>query len=96
MPVDWINHHLTPEIDGVILAVVSTCDFSHTLESVLSTKWKQSYVYHSGNHKRPNIQLVDLKAIVPHCLMVPHEESHSSYHEIWTQELWGNESKDCS
>jgi hypothetical protein len=95
-PVDWINDHLTPEIYGVILAVVSTCDFSHTRESVFSTKWKQSYVYHAGNHKRPNIQLVDVNAIVRHCLMVPHEESHSSYHEIWSQELWGNEFNDCS
>jgi hypothetical protein len=56
-PVDWINDHLTPEIDGVILAVVSTCDFSHTRESVFSTKWKQSYAYHAGNHKRPKFSL---------------------------------------
>jgi hypothetical protein len=87
-PVDWINDHLTPVIDEVILAVLSTCcDFSHTRESVFSTKCKQSYVYHTGNHKRPNIQLVDVNAIVRHCLMVPHENGHSSYHEIWSQEL---------
>jgi hypothetical protein len=95
-PVDWINDHLTPEIVGVILTAVSTCDFSHTRESVFSTKWKQSYVYRAGNHKRPNIQLVDVNAILRHCLMVPHEESHSSYHEIWSQELWGNKLNDCS
>ena len=40
--VNWINDHLAPEIDGVILAVVSTRDFSHTHESVFTTKWNQS------------------------------------------------------
>jgi hypothetical protein len=95
--VNWINDHLTPKIDGVILAMMSTCDFSHARESVFSTKWKQSYVSHAENHKRPNIQLVEVNGIVRHCLMVPHEESHSSYHEIiWSQELWGNKFDDCS
>jgi hypothetical protein len=95
-PFDWINDEETSQIDTVIMAVVSTCDFSHTRESVFSTKWQQSFVYLTGNHKKPNIQLVDVNAIVRHCLMVPHEDSHSSYHEIWSQELWGNEFNDCS
>ena len=94
-PVDWINDQITP-LSGEVMAVVSTCDFSHSRQSVFSTKWQQSYVYHAGNHKSPNIQLVDVNAIVRHCLMVPNEESQSSYHEIWSQELWGNEFNDCS
>ncbi len=95
-PFDWINDEETSQIDTVIMAVVSTCDFSHTRESVFSTKWQQLFVYLTGNHKRPNIQLVDVNAIVRHCLMVPHEDSHSSYHEIWSQELRGNEFNDGS
>ena len=81
---------------GDVMAVVSTCDFSHTRRSVFSTKWDQSYVYQAGNTKSPNIQLVDVNAIVRHCLMVPHDGTHSSYHEIWSQELWGTEFNDCS
>ena len=94
-PIDWTSDQETPVTSGV-MAVVSTCDFSHSRGSVFSTKWQQSYVYHSGNRKAPNIQLVDPNAIVRHCLMVPHEDSQSSYHEIWSQELWGNEFNDCS
>ncbi len=38
-PVDWTdNGELTAESDGVIFAVVATCHFSHTRESVFSTK----------------------------------------------------------
>jgi hypothetical protein len=66
-----------------MMAVVSTCDFSHSRELVFSTKWQQSYVDHAGNRKAQNIQLVDVNAIVRHCLMVPHNGGHSSYHEIW-------------
>jgi hypothetical protein len=43
-------------------------------------------VYHAGNHKTPNIQLVDPNAMVRHCLMVPHEDIHSSYHKSWGQD----------
>ena len=76
--------------------VVSTCDFSHSKGSVFSTEWKRSYVYHVGQPKTHNICLVDVDAIVRHCLMVPHDESESIYHEIWCQELWGKAFNDCS
>ena len=85
----------SPNGDGV-RAVVATCDFSHSQGSVFSTKWKRSYVYHTGNPKAAHISLVDVNAIVRHCLMVPDDESQSSYHEIWCRELWGNEFNDCS
>ena len=94
-PINWISDTETPIVGGV-MAVVSTCDFSHTRESVFSTTWKQSYVYHAGGRKTPNLQLVDPDAIVRHCLMVPDDDRHCSYHEIWSQELWGNEFNDCS
>ena len=94
-PVDWTSDDETP-VTGGVMAVVSTCDFSHSRGSVFSTKWQQSYVYHAGNRKTPNIQLVDPNAIVRHCLMLPDTDAHSMYHEIWSQELWGNEFNDCS
>jgi hypothetical protein len=95
MPVDWNSEAKTP-ITGAVMAVVSTCNFSHSRGSEFSTQWQQSHVYHAGNRKAPNLQLVDVNAIVRHCLMVPHEVRESSYHEIWSQELWGNEFNDCS
>jgi hypothetical protein len=79
-----------------MMVVVSTCNFSHSCESEFSTKWQQSYVYHAGNPKTPNIQLMDVNAIVHHCLMVPHDAGQSSYHGIWCKELWGNDFNDCS
>ena len=94
-PVDWISDEETPVVGGV-LAVVSTFDFSHSRGSVFSTKWQQSYVYQAGTPNRPNIQLVDPDAIVRHCLMVPDKGPNAAYHEIWSQELWGNEFNDCS
>jgi hypothetical protein len=94
-PVDWTFDNEIP-VMGDVMAVVSTCDYSHSRESVFSTKWKQAYIYHAGNRKTPNIQLVEPDAIVRHCLMVPDEETHSSYNEIWCQELWGNEFNDCT
>jgi hypothetical protein len=87
MPVDWNGETDSALLDGV-MAVVSTCDFS--------TKWQQSYVYHTGSRKTPNIQLVDVNATVRHCLIVPHEGDQSSFHKIWCQELWGNKFNDCS
>ena len=84
-------------LDGQGLrAVVATCDFTHSQGSVFSTTWTRSYVYQVGIPKRPHISLVDVNAIVRHCLMVPHDDSLSTYHEIWCQELWGNEFHDCS
>jgi hypothetical protein len=95
MPVDW-NGDTGLALLGGVMAVVSTCDFSHSRELVFSTKWQQSYVYHTRSRKTPNIQLVDVNAIVRHCLIVPHEGDQSSFHKIWCQELWDNESNDCS
>jgi hypothetical protein len=98
-PVDW-NRERDSTLLGEVMAVVSTCNFSHSQASVFSTKWQQSCVYHTGSRKTPNIQLVDVNATVlhcRHCLIVPHEGEQSSYHEIWSKELWGNEFNDhCS
>jgi hypothetical protein len=60
--VGW-NGETEMDLSGEVMAVVSTCDFSHSRESVFSTKWQQSYVYHAGSRKTPNIQLVDVNAI---------------------------------
>jgi hypothetical protein len=81
---------------GDMMAVMSTCDFSHTRKLVFSTEWQQSYVYHARNCKTPSIQLVEVNAIVRHCLMVPHDSIQTSNHENQCKELWGNEFNDYS
>ena len=86
----------TSSKDPNVMVVVATCDYSHRRESVFSTKWQQSYIYHANNRKTVNIELVDTNAIVRHCLMVPNDDNGSSYHEIWSQELWGDQFNDCS
>jgi hypothetical protein len=80
--IDDLNGGPASPLPHRVMAVVSTCDFPHSQESVFSTKWQQSYVFHAGNRKTPNIQLVDVNAIVHHCLMVPHNADQSSYHEL--------------
>jgi hypothetical protein len=82
MPVDW-NGETDLALLGGVMAGVPTCDFSHSGESVFSTKWQQSYVYHTGSHKTPNIHLVDVNVIMCHCLILPHEGDQSSFHKIW-------------
>jgi hypothetical protein len=50
-PVDW-SCETDSVLLGGVMAVVSTCDFSHSQESVFSTKkWQQSYIYHTGSRK---------------------------------------------
>ena len=86
----------TSSMDPNVMVVVATCNFSYSRGSVFSTNWQQSYVYHANNCKTLNIELVDTNAIVRHCLMVPNDDNESSYHEIWSRELWGDQFNDCS
>jgi hypothetical protein len=75
-PVDWTtNKEMSHTRDGV-MAVATTYNFSHSHQSVLSTKKQQSYVYHhAGNRKMHNIELVDTNVIMHHhCLIVPHAQ----------------------
>jgi hypothetical protein len=92
-----VSHVLSHIVRDGVMSVVSTYAFSHSRELVSPTKWHQFfYIHHADNHKTPNIQLVDLIVIVHHSLMAPYDNTHSSYHEIWSQELWGNAFNDCS
>jgi hypothetical protein len=84
-PVNWDNK-TESALEGDMMAVVSTRNFSNSCESEFSTKWQQSYVYQAENGTTPNIQLADVNAIVHHCLMVPHDAGQSSYHESWCKE----------
>jgi hypothetical protein len=51
------------------------------------------FTIHANNRQTLNIELVDTNVMVHHCLMVPNDDNESSYHEIWSQELWGGQFK---
>ena len=91
------EHHYAP---GKILAFVDTganqisavvlcCAFRHIRSGVFSTYWKVEYV--DAQRTRPCIMLIDVNAIVRHCLMVPENKEEHGYHEIWERERWATE-----
>ena len=76
-----------------ILAVVKTCGFVHKKGSIFSTIWKQEYG--DTQNLLPSHFLVNVDCIVRRCLMIPIDNSSSSYHEIWSRERWANEFYEC-
>jgi hypothetical protein len=40
---------------------------------------------------RPYVLLIDVDAIVRHCLMIPENDEAHGYHEIWDKERWASE-----
>jgi hypothetical protein len=64
-----------------ILAVVKTCGFLHQKGSVFSTIWKQDF--EDTLQTLPSLVLVNVDCIVRHCLMIPTDNDHSCYQEIW-------------
>jgi hypothetical protein len=78
----------SPMLENV-QAVVLCCDSSHSKSSVFTTHWKVSYV--DKAYTQPLITLVNVNAIVRHCLMVPENNDEHGYHEIWSRERWADE-----
>ena len=91
------NHHYAPGKilafvdggDGTISAVVMCCEFKHVRSGVFSTHWKMEY--RDNRRTRPCIMLVDVNAIVRHCLMLPENKEAHGYHEIWEKDRWAKE-----
>jgi hypothetical protein len=91
------KHHYAPgeilcfvQDDSVTLkAVVLCCAFKHVKSGVFSTHWKVEYV--DALNTRPYVLLIDVAAIVQHCLMIPENDKAHGYHEIWDKERWANE-----
>ena len=75
--------------DDGIKAVVKCCSFEHTQSSVISTYWKIEYLDKANT--KPYYALLDVDAIVRHCLMIPENNDNSAYHEIWTKDRWAKE-----
>jgi hypothetical protein len=72
-----------------IMAVVKTCGFLQNKGSIFSTNWQQEF--DNSLQTMPSLVLVNVDRIVRHCLMVPTNQKHSCYQEIWHRERWANE-----
>jgi hypothetical protein len=91
------DHHYAPgkilafvdEGGGTISAVVMCCEFKHVRSGVFSTHWKVEYL--DNQRTRPCIMLIDVNAIVRHCLMLPENNEAHGYHEIWEKDRWAKE-----
>jgi hypothetical protein len=76
-----------------IFAVVKTCGFLHKKDSVFSTIWQQEF--DDSLQSTPSLVLVNVDCIVRHCLMLPTNQEHSVYQEIWHRERWADEFFEC-
>ena len=91
------NHHYAPgkilcfvqAPDNTLQAVVLCCAFKHVRSGVFTTHWKVEY--QDARKTKPYILLMDVEAIVRHCLMIPENEEGHGYHEVWEKERWAKE-----
>jgi hypothetical protein len=91
------NHHYAPgkilcfvQAPGKTLqAVVLCCAFKHVRSGVFTTHWKVEY--QDARRTKPYVSLMDVDAIVRHCLMIPENDEGHGYHEVWEKERWAKE-----
>jgi hypothetical protein len=91
------KHHYAPgkslcfvqDDSATLKAVVLCCAFKHSKSGVFSTHWKIEYM--NARKTRPYVLLIDVNAIVRHCLMIPENNEAHGYHEIWDKERWAGE-----
>jgi hypothetical protein len=72
-----------------VQAVVLCCDASHSKSSVFTTHWKVRFM--DKAYTKPLITLVNVNAIVRHCLMIPENDDAHGFHEVWSRERWADE-----
>ena len=53
--------------------------------------WKQEYVNSSRGKRRSYIYHIDTEAMIGLVLIIPTNELHDTYHQIWDCDLWGKE-----
>ena len=71
-------------------AIANVCDYNCVKSSVFTNRWKLSL----DPKGKANVYLVDVEAIVRHCLMIPEDldASPSQYwHEVWDMERWADQ-----
>jgi hypothetical protein len=91
------KHHYAPgkilcfveEDKKPLMAVVLCCAFKHVRSGVFATHWKVEYL--DAASTKPYVSLMDVGAIVRHCLMIPENKEGHGYHEVWEKERWAKE-----
>jgi hypothetical protein len=95
MTTDRQSQSLCPREDSVFCAgprqnVASCsalcCAFKHVRSGVFATHWKVEY--QDARRTKPYVLLMDVDAIVRHCLMIPENDEGHGYHEAWEKERW--------
>ena len=74
------------EIQNELSAVVSCCKFEHKQSAPFMTYWKQEYI--DTNETNPLCMILDLNAVVRHCLMIPENDQNRTFHEVWERDKW--------
>jgi hypothetical protein len=72
-----------------LMAVVLCCAFRHVRSGVFATHWKVEY--QDAGMTKPYGLLMDVEAIVRHCLMIPENKDEHGYHKVWEKERWAKE-----
>jgi hypothetical protein len=72
-----------------LMAVVLCCAFIHVRSGVFATHWKVEHL--DAGMTKPYVLLMDVEAIVRHCLMIPENNDGHGYHEVWEKERWAKE-----
>jgi hypothetical protein len=90
------HHYATSKIlcfvqddSATLKAIVLCCAFRHRKSGVFSTHWKVEYM--DAQNTRPYVLLIDVDAIVCHCLMIPENDEAHGYYKIWDKERWASE-----
>ena len=88
---------------GNYQAVVETCSYKcqRPANSKFLTTWEPAFVWKrqpgkSRPRKVRHVCLVDVDSIVRHCLIIPYDDNHTSYLEVWARDLWGDQFHVCS
>ena len=85
------------EGDDNIYGLIHSCKDESRKHSVLSYVWKKEYVLKkstskstNGNlQKRPVYQIIELKSIHSHCLLLPMDKDNSQTLQIVDSDKWG-------
>ena len=77
------------DINNSIVAIMHTCNFTHSKSSMFSTKWTSSFTY-DGTKKKKYFEMIYISSIIRQCLMIPNDSKCNEYHEIWDTSLWAD------
>ena len=80
--------------DEEVWAIMETCEFRHKSSSLFTTLWEAAWMYQETNRgttrKVQRLELVNPCHFVDHCLMIPENNKHNKFHQVWHPSLWAD------